>query len=115
MSNCAPYPPLMVHHARRFWSRLAGLLARPELRKGEALYLEPCDGVHTFFLSYDIDVAFLDPDQRVIEVVADLKPWRTAMCPGAHAALELRAGQAHQYGIAAGQLLSEVLVPEARP
>ncbi|WP_330832693.1 DUF192 domain-containing protein [Piscinibacter sp.] len=104
----------MVHHARRFWSRLAGLLARPELRKGEALYLQPCRGVHTFFLSYDIDVVFLDGEQRVIQVVADLKPWRTAMCPRAQAALELRGGQAHQYGIAAGQVLSEVLVPEAK-
>ena len=34
-----------------------------------------------------------------------LQPWRVRFCRGAHAALELRAGQAAQYGISAGMQL----------
>ncbi|HEV7915022.1 MAG TPA: DUF192 domain-containing protein [Albitalea sp.] len=99
--------PLVVYRASGFWSRLAGLLGRPELHKGEALYLMPCASVHTWFMPYCIDVVFVDSDGLVLRVVSDLEPWRSAWCKGAHAALELRAGQAAQFGIAPGRLLGQ--------
>jgi uncharacterized membrane protein (UPF0127 family) len=102
--------PLTVHRARGLWSRLGGLLAHPELRKGEALYLAPCAAVHTFFMVYSIDVVFLDASGRVIKVVDDLAPWRTAKCRGARAVLELRGGQASRYGIAPGTLLDPTFI-----
>jgi uncharacterized membrane protein (UPF0127 family) len=100
--TAAPISPLTVHHARGWCARLAGLLGHAELRKGEALVLAPCRGVHTWFMPYAIDVVFVDHDGRVLKVVTDLPPWRVAMCRGAHAAIELRAGQASLYGLAAG-------------
>jgi uncharacterized membrane protein (UPF0127 family) len=89
--------PLTIHRAQSFWSRLGGLLVRPALCAHEALYLAPCASVHTAFMSYAIDVLFLDRAGKVLKVVAHLKPWRLAWCPGAHATLELRSGQAHRY------------------
>jgi uncharacterized membrane protein (UPF0127 family) len=103
---------LTVHRARSHWARWGGLLLRPELRKGEALHVEPCSGVHTFFMPYAIDVVFLDGEGRVIRVVGDLKPWRTAICPGARAVLELRAGQALAYGMAPGLPLDKAIARE---
>jgi uncharacterized membrane protein (UPF0127 family) len=93
--------PLRIAHARTFGARLGGLLARPPLRDDEALYLAPCASVHTFFMRYAIDVAFVDRAGRVLKVVT-LAPWRAAGCVGAHAALELRAGQARCRGLAPG-------------
>jgi uncharacterized membrane protein (UPF0127 family) len=101
----SPPLPLTVHHAFGFWSRLAGLLARPPLRKGEALVLAPCRSVHTWFMPYPIDVVFADRHGRVLKVVADVPPWRVVSCRAAHAAIELFAGQASLYGWAPGAVL----------
>lgn len=92
---------LTIHRAEGFFARLGGLLARAPLRDAEALCLAPCNSVHTMFMRYAIDVVFLDPRGRVLKVVTGLKPWRVAACRGAAAALELRAGQAHEWGLVA--------------
>ncbi len=107
-------PRLAVQRARGFWSRLVGLLARPDLRKGEGLLLVPCSGVHTLFMPYPIDVVFIDRAGVVLALAADLQPWRVRFCRGAHAALELRAGQAAQYGISAGTQLDPGIVSGVR-
>jgi uncharacterized protein len=108
MTPCPP--PLTVHRALGFWSRLAGLLGRSELRKGEALVLAPCRSVHTWFMPYDIDVVFVDRNGVVLKVVADVVPWRVVACRAAHAAIELRAGQASLYGFAPGARLHRAVM-----
>lgn len=46
-----------VEIAESFWDRLAGLLARPPLKPGQALLIRTCcNGVHTWFKRYPIDV-----------------------------------------------------------
>lgn len=100
---------LTVHRAESFFSRLAGLLARPALACEEALYLSPCSSVHTWFMRYDIDVVFLDRSGRVLKVVADVVPWRMLGCRRAHAVLELCAGQAARAGIGVGMSLARLL------
>ena len=81
--------------AVRYGSRLRGLLWRPPLRTGEGMLLMPCNGVHTFFMSYPIDALFLDEQGCIHELVADLVPWRlTSLYGQAVATLELPAGGA---------------------
>jgi uncharacterized membrane protein (UPF0127 family) len=101
--------PLSVRHARGFWSRLSGLIGTPELRKGEALLLAPCRSVHTWFMSYRIDVVFVDRAGGIVRVATDLAPWRIVSCIGAHAVLELRAGEAARYGLRPGESLAAAL------
>jgi uncharacterized membrane protein (UPF0127 family) len=101
--------PLSVRHARGFWPRLAGLLGAPQLRRGEALLLAPCRSVHTWFMAYRIDVVFVDRAGRVMRVARDVAPWRIVSCAGAHAVLELRAGEAVRYGLAPGAWLASAL------
>src|SRR5256885_14307470 len=108
--NALSPSPLTVHRAFGFWSRLAGLLARPPLRKGEALVLAPCHSVHTWFMGYPIDVVFADRHGRVLKVVADVAPWRVVSCRAAHAVLELVAGQAALCGRAPGAVLHPVVM-----
>jgi hypothetical protein len=90
---------LTVFRAESFGSRLFGLLARRRLSRGEALLLAPCASVHTCFMRYAIDVVFLNRRGRVLKVVERLPPWRWTGCRGAHATLELRAGQARLHGL----------------
>jgi uncharacterized membrane protein (UPF0127 family) len=89
-------------------ARLRGLLGRSGLSSGEGLLLRPAGSVHTAFMKFTIDVVFLDRDLRVLKVVPELVPWRTAGCRGARAVLELRAGEASRRAIRAGVSLTQV-------
>jgi uncharacterized membrane protein (UPF0127 family) len=75
------------------WERLRGLLGRSALAPDEGLWIRPCTGVHTFFMKFEMDVAFLDRKGRVIKVVSRMKPWRhSAIYFFAAGALEAAGG-----------------------
>jgi uncharacterized protein len=104
----------VVYSACTFWQRLGGLLARSPLLPHEALYLAPCSSVHTCFMRYAIDVAFVDRNGTVLKLAAQLAPWRAAGCWGAHGVVELAAGQASVYGIRPGAPLDLQLASQAK-
>lgn len=73
-----------------------GLLARPPLGSGEALWLPGCRGIHTWGMRYAIDVIFVDRECRVLRVVRGLSPWRLILWApqGTDGVLEFPAGGA---------------------
>ena len=85
---------------------MRGLLGRRSLPSGEGILLRPAGSVHMFFMAFAIDVVWLDRDLQVLDVKADLKPWRTASRRGAKAALELPAGESARVGLRAGDQLA---------
>ena len=66
--------------AATHWSRFRGLLCTPPANfgSGKGLWIVPCHGVHTFAMSFPIDVAYLDSGQVVVHIEPNLKPWRIA-------------------------------------
>jgi uncharacterized protein len=96
---------LVFIEATSFLQRLGGLLMLPRLREGQVLVLAPCNSVHTLFMRYAIDVAFVDKQGRVLKLVEQLRPWRAAICWRGYAALELAAGQARALRIEPGMYL----------
>jgi uncharacterized membrane protein (UPF0127 family) len=73
--------------------RLVGLLGRKSLLTGEGLWIEPCNGVHTWFMRFAIDLLVLDGEGRVLRVVTALPPWRLSMpVKGGRSVVELPAG-----------------------
>ena len=92
--------------ADRPLARMRGLLGRTSLPRGEGVLLRPAGSIHTFFMRFPIDAVFVDRDGVVVGVEHKLQPWRTARRRGAHAVLELAAGEADARGLAAGQQLS---------
>lgn len=75
------------------WSRLRGLLGRPEPARGEGLLIDPSRAVHMYGMKYPLDVLFLDPEGRVEARYEALQPWtRSGRHPGARYALELPVG-----------------------
>lgn len=75
-----------------WWDRLRGLLGRNPLAPGQGLLLSPCDGVHTCWMGYPLDVLFLDRAGRVLGWRERVRPWRACRQSGARSTLELCAG-----------------------
>jgi uncharacterized membrane protein (UPF0127 family) len=86
--------------------RMVGLLPRKELGAGEALWLAPCTSVHTCFMRFEIDVAFVDRKGKVIALYSRLPPWRHSWIHlWAAGALEAPAGFFERVGLQKGEVL----------
>lgn len=66
--------------AATHWTRFRGLMCTgaAHFRAGQALWIVPCKGVHTFAMRFPIDVIYLDRDYYVVHIEPNLKPWRVA-------------------------------------
>jgi uncharacterized membrane protein (UPF0127 family) len=85
--------------------RRRGLLGRDGLDPSAALVLTPCVAVHTAFMRFPIDVAFLDHDGYAVKLVSNLVPWRIAAAARAHTVVELAAGSLRRHAVAVGDRL----------
>jgi uncharacterized membrane protein (UPF0127 family) len=94
------------HVARTLLRRLKGLVGWRSLSKDEGFLLEPASVVHTWFVSFPVDVVFLDRDLRVLRLDEHVGPWRIAARPGARAVLELPAGTIARCALRVGDVLS---------
>lgn len=72
--------------------RLGGLLVLEELKQGQALWITPCNSVHTFGMKYSLDLVYIDKNNTVRSLVGHIKPWRMSLCVKAKAVMELTAG-----------------------
>jgi hypothetical protein len=86
-------------------SRRQGLLRHDSLPDSSAIIIAPSNAIHTFFMRFAIDVAFVARDGRVVKVSRAVRPWRIAAALRAFAAIELPAGALDRAGIAAGDTL----------
>ncbi len=59
---------------------------------GHALWIVPCESVHTCGMKFPIDVLYLDRKKRVRKLRSVMTPWRLSFCLWAHSVLELPAG-----------------------
>ena len=103
--------------AETMLARLRGLLGRSGLSSGEGMLLRPAASIHTAFMRFPIDAVFLDREDRVLKVEAELAPWRAAACRGSRTVLELPAGEAARQGLRPGVSLTQVWrsEPASRP
>jgi uncharacterized membrane protein (UPF0127 family) len=103
--------------AETMFARLRGLLGRSGLSSGEGMLLRPAASIHTAFMRFPIDAVFLDREDRVLKVAAELAPWRAAACRGSRTVLELPAGEAARQGLRPGVSLTQVWrsEPASRP
>jgi uncharacterized protein len=76
--------------------RRKGLLGCDSLPIGNALWIVPCESVHTYGMRFPIDVVYLDRKKRVRKLRRAMPPWRLSLCLFAHSVLELPAGVIEQ-------------------
>ena len=91
--------------ASRPLRRMRGLLGRRSLPADQGILLTPAGSVHTAFMRFPIDAVFLDRELVVVAIAADLRAWRAATRRGAHAVLELAAGETQRRGLRVGDRL----------
>lgn len=100
------YVATEVETAATALRRMIGLLGRRSLPPGRGLLLRPCNGIHTCFMRFSIDVVFIDRTGRAVYVAEDVRPFRfIPYVRGAAAALELPAGAARASGTGKGDLI----------
>jgi uncharacterized membrane protein (UPF0127 family) len=94
---------LKIQRATGFWSRFKGLMLTAGLQPDRALLITRCPSVHTCFMRYALDLAYLDERGHVVKLVRGVKPWRMSL-GGRSAAhvLELAAGGIERLDIRIG-------------
>jgi uncharacterized membrane protein (UPF0127 family) len=103
-----------LHRPRTFVGRGLGLMFRGALPSGTGMWIAPCNGIHTFFMRFPIDVVFLDRGQRVVRVCPALRTWRMVpLVPGAHSVVELPAGSLQDLHLPRGEQLEVQAATEA--
>jgi uncharacterized membrane protein (UPF0127 family) len=89
------------------YRRMKGLLGRANLSPGQGLIIKPCSSIHTFFMRFAIDVAFLDKENKIIKIIENLVPFRfTPLYFKAAFAVELPAGTLKASQTQAGDFLT---------
>lgn len=92
--------------AGTFWSRFQGLMGKRSFEVGEALIIEPCSGVHTYFMRFAIDVFHVAADGRILRIIPNMRPWRLGpMVRGSRFVVELPAGAALASGTREGDVI----------
>jgi uncharacterized membrane protein (UPF0127 family) len=88
-----------VEVAEGLWGKFKGLMGRPSLDAGAALWLPDSNGIHMMFMRFAIDAVFLgrpeaDGSRPVVSVHERLRAWRglVPLVRGAHGVLELPVG-----------------------
>jgi Flp pilus assembly protein TadG len=110
MTASGELPP--IRPMLTFWERLRGMIGRG--REPEAYLFPHTNMVHTCFMGYPIDVAFLAKDGTVLRVVT-LRPWRLSpYVRGTAHILEAPAGALSALR-SHGRLPTELLSARARP
>ncbi|MCS7186646.1 MAG: DUF192 domain-containing protein [Armatimonadota bacterium] len=95
--------------AKTWWQRLIGLMGRKSLGRDEGLLLTHASGgIHTCFMRFPIDVAYLNRDGLIVAVRHNMKPWQVWILAKKDAvmALELPAGRLAETGTEVGDLLT---------
>jgi uncharacterized protein len=95
--------------ANTFFTRLRGLMFRRRLSPDEALWLRPCNGVHTFWMLFAIDVIFLDRELKIVKLVESMRPFRmTRPHRAARSVIEMPANTISRTGLKIGDRLEVV-------
>jgi len=93
--------------------RAVGLLSRSSLEPGEALWIVPSRGVHTWGMRFSIDVLALDEAGTVVDCVSNLRPWRVRLPrKGTAGVLELPAGTVEASRTSLGHRVILEMVPQ---
>ncbi len=86
-------------------TRRQGLLGRDGLPANAALIMAPSSAIHTFFMRFPIDVAFVARNGRVLKIRRALPPWRMAGALRAFAVIECPAGALDRASVAVGDTI----------
>lgn len=83
-----------VQLANNFFKRLKGLIGVRALSNNKGLIIRPCKSIHTFGMKINIDVAFIDKNNRVIKIIEDMEQKKLSpIVKGSKYVIEAKAGK----------------------
>lgn len=98
---------LNLQIADTYFKRLKGLMFTKELSAQNSLQIIPCKEIHTFFMNYNIDVLYLDSNNKIISIDENLKPCKIGkLVINAKYIIELPDGKIKENDIKVGQTVS---------
>jgi len=84
-----------VEIADSFFTRLVGLMGRRGMQGNNALVLNPCSSIHTFFMRFSIDAVFIDGQGEVIHLIPEMPTYEISpVVKKAKMVIELPGGTA---------------------
>lgn len=93
--------------AHTHWTRMKGLLGTRSLPEGHGLWIKPCNQIHMYFMTYAVDLVFLDEDLRVVKLISNQPV--SSISPKvaqAESVIELPVGSVDRAGLREGALLA---------
>ena len=88
-----------VMQTNSIFERMRGLLGRKPLSPDQALLITSCSSIHTFFMQYQIDLAFINKNWQIKKLIHALKPYRLAWAPGTSMVLEMPGGSIEKFNL----------------
>ena len=98
--------------ASSFWAKFMGLMGRPSLTPGTALWLGGTNNIHMMFMRFRMDAVFLgkpaaDGSRPVVALRRSMRPWLGVVwfTRGADGVIEAAAGTIDATGTQVGDLV----------
>lgn len=92
--------------ADSFIDRGIGLLQHSTLALDQAMWIKPCNNIHTFFMKFNIDCVFLNQELKIVSLFKNVRPYRVIWPQWkAHSVIEFSAGIIDKYEIKLGEQL----------
>jgi uncharacterized protein len=95
--------------------RRRGLLGRDRMEPDSAIVITRCNAVHTFWMRFAIDIAFVDSTGTVKKIVEALVPWRMSGTLFASTVIEFPAGTLKNGALQVGDRVYLTAEPGRRP
>lgn len=74
-------------------SRMKGLMFASQMPDCEGFLIDPCNSIHTFFMKFNLDIAFISKNNEIVHIERNMKPWRaTRIHFKSKKVLEMKAG-----------------------
>lgn len=86
-------------------ARRTGLLKHDALPSGVAMVIAPTNAIHTFFMKFPIDVAFVSRNGRIVRICRAMPAWRIAASWRGYAVVEMAAGAFDASGTEPGDVM----------
>lgn len=83
---------ICLHDAATLWARFRGWKAWADSNGLNAVWLRPCRAVHTWGLARDLDICFLDQQDRPVRLLRGVSPGTIRICRQARSVLEAPPG-----------------------
>ncbi len=103
--------PVELRRCVFFLERLVGLGLGVATHGVAGVWIERCAAIHTLWMRYAIDVAFLGADGRVLRIDRAVPPRRIRAMRGARAVVEAPAGCLQAWGVEQGRRLMLCAAP----